>query len=158
MFVRDGMGGGGPGMGDDPVMLKFGMRLPIGRARYEAAEREMVARSRAVAHERADETNRIVAAIQRTWFEHTDADRRFRLFKDTLIPKAEESLAASLAGFRTGDTTFLSLLDTERTLIEFSIAAERARADRGKALARLQTLAGSPVPVAQAGGENEKEK
>lgn len=158
MFVKEGMEGGGPGMGDDPVMLKFGMRLPLGRARYEAAEREAVARSRAVAHERADETNRVAAAIKRTWFEHTDADRRFRLFKETLIPKAEESLAASLAGFRTGDATFLSLLDTERTLIEFAIAAERARADRGKALAKLQTLAGSPVPVAAPGRGDDAEK
>jgi hypothetical protein len=37
------------------------------------------------------------------------------------------------------------LLDTERTLLEFTVAVERARADRGKALARLNTLVGEPV-------------
>jgi len=36
-------------------------------------------------------------------------------------------------------------LDTERTLLEFAIQAERARADRGKGLARLETLVGLKV-------------
>ncbi|MCB9840169.1 MAG: TolC family protein [Phycisphaeraceae bacterium] len=132
--------------GDDPITLTFGVSLPIWRERYDAAVREATARRLAAAHERADEANRLEAAIHRRWFEHTDADRRVRLYEQTLIPKAQESLRASLAGFRAGDATFLDLLDTERTLLEFAIAAERARADRGQALARLNRLVGEPVP------------
>lgn len=136
--------------GDDPVLLSFGITVPIWRDKYDAGVREALARRLAVSHERADEANRIAASIQRAWFAHTDADRRVRLFETTLIPKAEESLRASLAGFRTGETSFLDLLDTERTLLEFAIAAERARADRGQALARLNTLVGEPVPTGPA--------
>lgn len=136
-----------PGSGDDPILLNFGISLPIWREKYNAGVREALARRLAVAGERADQANRIAAGIHRAWFEHTDADRRVRLYENTLIPKAEESLRASLAGFRAGETSFLDLLDTERTLLEFAIAAERARADRGKALARLNTLVGEPVPT-----------
>lgn len=136
-----------PGSGDDPILLNFGISLPIWRDKYDAGVREALARRLAVAGERADQANRIAAGIHRAWFEHTDADRRVRLYENTLIPKAEESLRASLAGFRAGETSFLDLLDTERTLLEFAIAAERARADRGKALARLNTLVGEPVPT-----------
>lgn len=136
-----------PGSGDDPILLRFGINLPVWREKYDAGVREATARRLVLAHQRADRANRIAAEIQRAWFEHADADRRVGLYERTLIPKAQESLRASLAGFRTGDTGFLDLLDTERTLLEFAIAAERARADRGKALARLGTLVGGPVPT-----------
>jgi len=136
--------------GDDPILLSFGITLPLWREKYDAGVREATARRLVVSHERAEEANRIASAIRRAWFEHTDADRRVRLFEKTLIPKAEESLRASLAGFRAGETGFLDLLDTERTLLEFAIAAERARADRGQALALLNRLVGQPVPTESA--------
>ncbi len=133
--------------GDDPILLSFGITVPLWRDKYDAGVREALARRLAVSYERADEANRITTSIQRAWFEHTDADRRVRLFETTLIPKAEESLRASLTGFRAGETSFLDLLDTERTLLEFAVSAERARADRGQALARLNTLVGQAVPT-----------
>ncbi len=131
----------------EPVMVSLGMSIPLWRDRYDAGVREAIARRLAVAGERADEANRITAAIHRAWFEHTDADRRVRLYTGTLIPKAEESLGASLAGFRTGEASFLDLLDAQRTLLDFAIAAERARADRDIALARLNRLVGEAVPT-----------
>ena len=133
--------------GDDPILLSFGITVPLWRDKYDAGVREAIARRLVVSHERADQANRIAASIQRAWFEHTDADRRVRLFETTLIPKAEESLRASLVGFRSGETSFLDLLDTERTLLEFAVSAERARADRGQALARLHRLVGEAVPT-----------
>lgn len=150
LFTGEAINSDTPGSGDDPILLSFGINVPLWREKYDAGFREALARRLSVSHERAGEANRIAAAIHRAWFEHTDADRRVRLYELTLIPKAEESLRASLAGFRAGSTSFLDLLDTERTLLEFSIAAERARADRGKALARLGSLVGEPVPTAPA--------
>lgn len=147
VFTGDAINPMTPGSGDDPILLRFGINVPLWRDKYDAGVREAMARRLAVAHERADRANRIAASIQRAWFEHTDANRRVGLYENTLIPKAEESLRASLAGFRAGDASFLDLLDTERTLLEFEVAAERARADRGKALARLNTLVGEPVPT-----------
>ena len=121
------------------------MNVPLWRDKYKAGVRESTARRLSIASQRNDRSNRIAASIQRAWFDHTDANRRVQLYEQILIPKAEESLKASLVGFRAGETSFLDLLDTERTLLEFAIAAERARADRGKALARLNTLVGEPV-------------
>ncbi len=136
-----------PESGDDPIMLGFGINLPIWREKYDAKVRESIARRLSVSREFDAQTNTISAQVYQVWFEHTDADRRVRLYEQSLIPKAQESLAASLAGFRTGDQEFLDLLDTERTLLEFSIAAQRARADRGKALATLNRLVGRAVPT-----------
>ncbi len=139
-----------PESGDDPILLSFGINLPLWREKYDAAVRESLANRLAVSYERADQANRIFSSIHRAWFEHTDADRRVRLYRQTLIPKAEESLRAYLASYRAGSASFLDLLDTERTLLEFAIASERARADRATALARLNTLAGEIVPTTPA--------
>lgn len=147
IFTGEAMNSSLPGSGDDPIMVSVGINVPLWRDKYGAGVREAQARRRAVLGERAAQANQIAAAIHRVWFEHTDADRRVRLYERTLIPKAEESLRASLASFRAAETSFLELLDTERTLLEFAIAAERARADRGKALARLNTLVGGSVPA-----------
>ncbi|XOV74654.1 MAG: TolC family protein [Phycisphaerales bacterium] len=130
IVTGEAMNSSTPGSGDDPILLNFGISLPIWRDKYDAGVREALARRLAVAGERADQANRIAAGIHRAWFEHTDADRRVRLYENTLIPKAEESLRASLAGFRAGETSFLDLLDTERTLLEFAIAAERTGGPR----------------------------
>ncbi len=135
--------------GDDPIMLTFGINLPIWREKYDAGVRESIARRLSVSRELDSASNQLSAQIYTAWFEHTDADRRVRLYEDSLIPKAQESLSASLGGFRSGDSEFLDLLDTQRTLLEFSISAERARADRGKALATLNRLAGRPVSTVE---------
>lgn len=131
--------------GDDPIMLTFGINLPIWREKYDAGVRESIANRLSISRELDSMTNQVSAQVYKAWFEHTDADRRVRLYEDSLIPKAQESLSASLAGFRTGDAAFLDLLDTQRTLLEFSISAQRAKADRGKALATLNRLVGHPV-------------
>ena len=131
--------------GDDPIMLTFGINLPIWREKYDAGVRESIAKRLSISRELDSVTNQLSAEVYKAWFEHTDADRRVRLYEDSLIPKAQESLSASLAGFRTGDSEFLDLLDTQRTLLEFALSAERARADRGKALATLNRLVGRPV-------------
>ncbi len=133
--------------GDDPVLFSVGVNLPIWRKKIDASVRQAVAKRRSMTHRRADTANRIAADVRRAWVDHTDADRRVRLYEGSLIPKANESLRASLAGFRAGDVRFLDLLDTERTLLEFAISAERARAERGKALARLSALVGRQVPT-----------
>lgn len=136
--------------GDDPIMLTFGINLPIWREKYDAGVRESIAKRLSISRELDSSTNQLSAQVYKAWFEHTDADRRVRLYEGSLIPKAQESLSASLGGFRTGDSGFLDLLDTQRTLLEFSISAERARADRGNALATLNRLVGRAVNTTDA--------
>tara|TARA_R110002096_G_scaffold173781_10_gene349226 strand:- start:194122 stop:195576 length:1455 start_codon:yes stop_codon:yes gene_type:complete len=135
--------------GDDPIMLTFGINLPIWREKYDAGVRESIANRLSISRELDSVENQLSAQVYKAWFEHTDADRRVGLYEDSLIPKAQESISASLAGFRSGDSAFLDLLDTQRTLLEFSISAERARADRGKALATLNRLVGRPVATTE---------
>ncbi len=138
--------------GKDPVLLSFSLNLPLDRSKYAAAVREAVARRMSIASARAEQTNRLGADLRQALFEHVDAERRVELYENTLIPKATESMQASLAGFRTGDSDFLDVLDTERTLLEFQLALERAIADRAVSLAKLERLTGADLETNPAGG------
>lgn len=131
--------------GDDPIMLTFGINLPIWREKYDAKVRQSIANRLSQTRQLDSDANTITANIYKAWFEHTDAARRVALYQDSLIPKAQESLSASLVAFRTGQADFLDLLDTQRTLIEFGIQAQRAQAEQSKALAALNRLVGEPV-------------
>lgn len=144
--------------GDDPVLLSFSINLPLDRGKYSAAVREAIARRLSTAHERAEESNRLGAELRQTLFEHVDAERRAELYANTLIPKATESMQASLAGFRTGDSDFLDVIDTERTLLEFQLALERAIADRAVSLARLQRLTNTNLETEPRGGSSGAEE
>ena len=96
----------------------------------------------AVRQERADTRNRLRADLEYSLYHYRDASRRLALYETTLIPKTEESLAASETAFRAGTSDFLDLIDAERTLIEFRLASERARADQLRAAAEIDRLLG----------------
>ena len=56
-----------------------------------------------------------------------------------------ESLQASLGSFEQGQSDYLDLLDTQRTLLEFQLANERALVDRATSAARIEQLVGVPL-------------
>lgn len=133
--------------GRNAALATVGISLPLWRGSYEAAERAAGGRYREVAHRRADLARRLEARLERTVYELRDAVRRRDLYRDALLPKARQSLAASRAAYEAGDATFLDLIDAERVLLEFELARARAAADLAIGRADLEALvAGQVVP------------
>ena len=91
---------------------------------------------------RTDRANRLLADVQSALYEQRDAERRLSLYTNTLAPKAQESFAVTEAAFSAGTADFLDLIDAQRVLLEFRLAAERARADLAQAVAELDRLLG----------------
>ncbi len=134
-----------PGNGDDAFLASLSVNVPLWREKYDAGVREAIARRLAVVNQRVEMTNRLTADLQQAIFEHNDARRRVELYRDTLIPKATESLHASLAGFEQARSDFLDLVDTERTLLEFQLGLEQALVDRATSCAQIERLVGATV-------------
>lgn len=128
--------------GQDVWMLSLSMNIPIWRGKYAAGEREARAQYLAASSARAQEENSLTAAVQRTLFEHRDAERKITLYRDVLIPKARESIGSTETAFRGGSASFLDLVDAERSLLEFELSFERALANRAQRLAELEMLVG----------------
>jgi outer membrane protein TolC len=116
------------------------INLPIWYRKYRAAEKEARLRHAAVQEERVNTKNQLEADLKLALYHFRDAERKIDLYRDTLIPKADESLQVAQLGFETGKVSFISLIDAERLLLEFELAHERALADRAKRLAEIETL------------------
>ena len=134
--------------GKDPVIAAVSINLPIWVHKYRAAEREARASYRAALRAEADRQNELGARARLVLYQLRDAERRIKLYRDALLPKAHESLRASTAAFRGGTAGFTDLIDTQRTLLEFALALERARADHAQRAAEVEMLLGRPLRVA----------
>jgi outer membrane protein TolC len=139
---------------DDMLMFTIGIDLPIWQTKYRAGVREaekMIESSQA-----GLETveKRISFDVQDAGFKLLTARRTFDLYKLSLIPQAEARFSASEAGYRTGKTDFLDLLESERFLLNARVMAAMADGNVGMQLARLERAVGTDLkPAVQPEGE-----
>lgn len=133
--------------GRDPIIARVGINLPIWWQKYGAGVREAGARRRAAARTLEEKENALEAEVSMTLYELHDAARRIDLYRDTLIPKAREALKVTESGYRAGTSSFLDLLDAERSLLEFKLAYEEALARHAERLAALEMLVGAPLGI-----------
>ncbi len=128
--------------GKDGVIARATINVPLWFGSYRAEKAQAEARLRATQNELSQLRNRLLADLERIHFELRDAERRVDLYAYTLIPKARQSLEVTTDAFTTAKADFLDLIDTQRTLLEFELAYERALADRATRRARLEQLVG----------------
>ncbi len=115
------------------------------KPKYDAGVQEA---SAAVAAARAD----LQTLENQTRFQIRDVLAKVRaswevtvLYRTTVLPQAEESLASARAGYRTGRTDFLNLIEADRALRDFQLAYYRALVDREARLAELEQIVGTDL-------------
>jgi len=137
---------------EDTVMAMLSINLPIWYSKYRAAEREARARYVASVKDRTDRQNNLLAELQMALYDFRDGERRIDLYRNSLLPKAEQSLQATQRAFEADRADFLDLIEAQRTLLEFKLSCERALADRAQRLAELEMLAGREIPRSDEAG------
>lgn len=128
--------------GQDAWMGMVSINLPIWQDRIKAGvdeAKDKLASSRDVYQ---NVHNSVAFQIKDALFKQQTAKDLVDLYNDALIPQAQESLKASQAGYETGKTDFLNLIDSERVLLNFKIAYYRAVADYEKSVADLERAVG----------------
>ncbi len=70
------------------------------------------------------------------------ARNRIRLYRENLIPIAKQSIEASLAGFKSGKSDFMMLLDSNRMLIDIKMGYYNTLVEYEMALADLERTVG----------------
>jgi outer membrane protein, heavy metal efflux system len=130
------------GGGKDMLMGMISISVPIRRARYDAGLREAQSRLAEAGREAHFRQFALERELKAALFSYRDGQRRQKLYGGTLVPTARQSLANTESAYRAGDGGFSDLIDTQRTLLEFQLAHERAAADRAMAQARIHALVG----------------
>lgn len=128
--------------GQDAVAVTASINLPIWWQKLSAGVQEARLRKYRAQLDVSQRRNELSARLKRALYEFRDAERKIELYRETLIPKAKQSLEGLDAAYRGGTASFIDLLDAERVLLEFELQAARALADRQQNLAELEMLVG----------------
>jgi len=147
------VGSGVKDSGRDPIFLTFSLNLPLWRDSYKASKLQAEANVGKTLYQKTEMENTLVARAERALYDFADSDRKVGLYRDILIPKAQELLSASETAYQAGTIDFLSLIDAQRELLKYELLHERAGADNAQKLAELEMLAGvelSAVDVEEA--------
>jgi outer membrane protein TolC len=86
--------------------------------------------------------NMVRAQVESAFYKVEQAGRSVRIFQNTIVPQAEQSLMASRAAYENNKVDFLMLLDSQRTLRDLKLAAHQALTDFGTRLAELEFAVG----------------
>jgi cobalt-zinc-cadmium efflux system outer membrane protein len=135
--------------GDNALSASVGVTLPIWRSKYDAGVREADANIRREEYRRDQLLNTFHADTVTALFKLRDAKRQIDLYKNTLLPKGNESLAATQRAYSSGSAAFADLIDSQRVLLNFELSYARSITDHNQARTVLEKLIGQPLEPAQ---------
>jgi outer membrane protein TolC len=134
---RDGFGG--------MVM----MSLPFSfwtKPKYDAGVREAKANLESAKAVYQAMQNQVRFEIKDLLAKIGSAEKLLTLYKTTIIPQAEQTLAAARIGYQTGRVEFLTLVDAERALKEFQLEYYRTLSTLEQRRAELERAVGTELP------------
>jgi outer membrane protein TolC len=74
------------------------------------------------------------------------AEKRVKLYRDTLLPQADASFKASTAAYQNNRAEFMSLIDAQNLLLDIQTATYKASAATDEGMAQLERAIGAPMP------------
>jgi len=133
----------------DEKRLSVGVaiNLPLDQSKRRAAEDEARARSKRAEWTLSDQAAEVAGEVQRAYDRVAESRHVLALYRDRLLPLAEENLDAAKTDYQSGHGDFLTLVTTEKNLHQTQLQAEQALADLHRRLAELQRAVGTDTPL-----------
>ncbi len=131
-----------PDDGKDPWSIQASINLPMWFGKRKAAVEEARAARNANRMSYKNLKNEVEAEIRDLYARLKAAEQTVSLYRIQLIPDAERTLGSSLSSYQTGTLDFLSLLDSERMLLQFRLAYIKELANYRQQIAGLQRAVG----------------
>ncbi|MEK7821840.1 MAG: TolC family protein, partial [Planctomycetota bacterium] len=128
---------------------KIAFNVPWLWSKNRARVREAKGTLRAAEAEYLAVKNAVLFEVKDTWTKTINARSTTRIYSDSVIPLAEQSLKAALAEYETEKIDFLTLLDSERTLLSARIQYHMAAVEFETGLAELERAVGTSLTPEQ---------
>jgi len=132
--------------GQDIWALTVKLNIPLYRNRIRAGIAEAQYSLSASQQELRRTQDKLLYGVQESLLRLESLDERANLYREVLIPQAEESLGSSEAAYTTNRQSFLDLLDAERVLFQVRRTYHRLLSDYWIALADLERTIARPFP------------
>lgn len=121
------------------------MNIPLQLSSRRAQERESEAMLKAARLRRDAATNQVLADLSESIAALDAARRTDALATDSLLPQAELTFKAALAGYATGKVDFATVLDAQRQVRQARLNQIAARAEGQARLAEIERIVGEDL-------------
>ncbi len=133
--------------GTDALALVAGIRIPLYGGRISSGIREAREIQQADFRKLESEQDRVQFEVQEAIIRLDSLLERTALYRNTLIPQAEQSLSSSEAAYQTNQLDFLDLLDAERVWFQVRLAYRRLLSDVWISFSDLERAIGRKYPA-----------
>ena len=133
--------------------VSAGVPIPLAGKR-RAAKDEARAGLIRLGLEQRSQAAEVLGVLQQAYDRVRESMHAITLYRERLLPLAEETLAAAKSDYEAGSGDFLALITAEKNLMVTQLQLETARADYHRHRARLARVAGG-TPVLAGVGEKE---
>ena len=128
--------------GRDNLGVGLMVNVPIYRKRLDAGVREAEAMVVSGAREYDALRDQTLEEVKDLFSQATSQNEMLRLFRDNIVPKADQTLKVSLRAYEVGEIDFLQLVDNWRQVLRFQLAEQRLESQLRQTLAALERVVG----------------
>lgn len=132
---------------DKRLLIGVSINLPLDQSKRSAAVSAARAGRMNTHWQLVDRRNQILAEIESSHAEVVESYDAIALYRNRLVPLAEENLAAAVADYRAGAGDFLNVITAEKQKLKTQLRLERAYANYIRRLAQLERWTGSSMPL-----------
>ncbi|MEE9558514.1 MAG: TolC family protein [Candidatus Brocadiales bacterium] len=129
----------------DSWRSQIGINVPWIWGKHRAKVRETRQSVKAAQADYQAVQNAVLFEVKDFWIKAINAQSTARIYSENVIPLAEQSLKAALAEYKTGKIDFLTLIDSERTLLDAQLEYHKATTAFETNLAELERAVGIPL-------------
>jgi outer membrane protein TolC len=128
-------------------MAEVTMNLPwLNRARHDGETKQADAATDMAKAELDARTSSVFLEIRQAQIEVRSAQRRVKLYRDTLLPQAEATFKASTAAYQNNRGEFMNLIDSQNLLLDIRTATYKALSEADAGSAQLERAIGATLP------------
>jgi outer membrane protein, heavy metal efflux system len=128
-------------------MAELTMNLPqLNRARHDSEAKQADAATDVAQAELDARTTAVFLEIRQAQVAVSAAQRRVKLYRDTLLPQAEAAFKASTSAYENNRGEFMSLVDSQNLLLDVRTAYYKALSAVDAGSAQLERAIGAPIP------------
>jgi cobalt-zinc-cadmium efflux system outer membrane protein len=131
-----------PVMPNDPYTFGVMVNLPVYRERLAAGVREAQANVRAECQRYDSLKDQTFEEVRDLFVQVQTQQELLQLFREEILPKAEQTLRVSSQAYQSGQVGVLQLVDNWRDLLQFQLTYQRLEAQLRQTMAELERTVG----------------
>ncbi len=143
-YIMTGEAGmdGVPDSGQDPVIARVGVSIPLWGGKAEAEKKASAGWLRSASADLADARLGLNTRFENALFAWRESGRNIELYGQVLLDSGRQALEVTAARYRSGQASYVDMVTARQTLLGLELANLRAQTDRALALNELTTLLG----------------